>query len=63
MSTNQIKSIRGTKKLGPTINEHRNEKTYIKLYGKNLNFRWWDVERRILTKGLRAADERSVFSV
>ena len=29
MGTNQIKSIERTKKLGPTINEHRNEKTYL----------------------------------
>ena len=62
MSTNQIKSIRRTKKLGPTINEHRNEKTYLKLYGKNMHFCWLDVERRILTEGLRAVDERSVSS-
>ena len=52
MGTNQIKSIGRTKKLGPTINEHRNEKTYLKnwnlgaLWKKNINFRWWDVERR-----------------
>ena len=60
MGTNQIKSIRRTKKYGPTINEHRNEKTYLKLYGKNLNFSWWDVERRILIEGLWAVDERSI---
>ena len=47
----QIKSIRRTKKLGPTINEHKNEKHALKietwvLYGTDLSFRWWDVERR-----------------
>ena len=30
IGTNQIKSIKRTKKLGPIINEHRNEKTYLK---------------------------------
>ena len=30
MGKNQIKSIEREKKLGPTINEHRNEKTYLK---------------------------------
>ena len=36
--TNQIKSIRRTKKMGPTINEHRNEKTYLKNW--NLGALW-----------------------
>ena len=30
MDTNQIKSMRRTKKMGPTINEHINKKTYLK---------------------------------
>ena len=38
MGTNQIKSIGRTKKLGPTINEHRNEKTYLKNW--NLGALW-----------------------
>ena len=38
MGTNQIKSIRRTKKMGPTINEHRNEKTYLKNW--NLGALW-----------------------
>ena len=53
IGTNQIKSIGRTKKLGPTINEHRNEKTYLKNWNLGalwkkiyINFRWWDVERR-----------------
>ena len=38
MGTNQIKSIRRTKKLGPTINEHKNKKAYIKNW--NLGALW-----------------------
>ena len=38
MGTNQIESIGRTKKLGPTINEHRNEKTYLKNW--NLGALW-----------------------
>ena len=30
MGPNQIKSIGRTKKMGPTINEHINKKTYLK---------------------------------
>ena len=30
---------------------------------KNMNFRCWDVERRILTEGFRVVDEKSVSGI
>ena len=40
IGTNQIKSIRRTKKLGPIINEHRNEKTYLKRVSVSVSGVW-----------------------
>ena len=40
MGTNQIKSFRRTKKSGPTINEHRKEKTYLKRVSVNVSGVW-----------------------
>ena len=40
MGRNQIKSIRRRKKLGPTINEHRNEKTYLKRVSVSISGVW-----------------------
>ena len=40
MGTNQIKSIKRTKKLGPTINEHRKEKTYLKRVSMSVSSVW-----------------------
>ena len=40
MGTNQIKSIRRTKKSVPTINEHRKEKTYRKRVSVSVSDVW-----------------------
>ena len=40
MGTNQIKSFRRTKKSGPTINEHRKEKTYLKRVSVSVSSVW-----------------------
>jgi len=40
MGTNQIKSIKRTKKSGPNINEHRKEKTYLKRVLVNVSGVW-----------------------
>ena len=40
MGTNQIKSIKRTKKSVPTINEHRKEKTYLKRVSVSVSDVW-----------------------